>query len=174
MTELLIELLASPELTDGERNKIRSSVMLPLVGLARFTEAVTLMGKERPVPESLNMQMAFNFAVAEWGATGNIPRDLFGRVCDLAERDGNRFESANVCQCVALASWATENLDRARESLRRARENISNYPTRTFSCWRYRNVSQEEFLEDCHELSALIDGGDIIPIVLRSAPQTLS
>ena len=103
-----------------------------------------------------------DYGMALWGATGTLRQEPFRRVVELARAKENEIEGANFSQCLAVASWAVDESENAEENLRLSRQTIETTPASPTltSCWRYTEVSREEFLEDLGEIEALIEGDD--------------
>jgi MinD-like ATPase involved in chromosome partitioning or flagellar assembly len=141
------------------REAARQNLVLALMGLSKIPEAMRMLSLTRPSPDELTIQDAFNYAMAEWASTGDIPKDLFGRVLELDASD-RRVDSANYEQCLAVSCWMTGRTSEARERIARAEEYAQKIRSTEFSCWRYRGVTREEFLEDCQAIRKLISSGE--------------
>ena len=122
--------------------------------LARFLivagdleEARSLLGSDGAVPATMNVEDAFNYGMATWGRTGRLPREAFERVVHLHKAGGREDPGANYLQCMAVAYWAVgEPAEKAMEFARRAKLKAEATLRPTFSCWRYRTVSTQNFL----------------------------
>ena len=102
----------------------------------------------------------FNFAMADWGETGACSKSAFKDVIDLHEsesRDAHGTNLANYLQCIALTYWATGATAKSLELVDRAKEVIKKFE-RTFSCWRYRYVDDQDFLIDIQEMKNFARG----------------
>ncbi len=148
------------------RDIANAQLTLALIAQGRFIEAQVRIAKDRSSLADAGIQDTFNYAVAEWGATGRIPRDLFSRVVRLAADMSASARTPNFMQCLAVAHWAIGDGQGAREWLARAREAIQSRDEE-FSAWRYLKVPAGEFLRDLDEMRAMIAGVDIKPAVLR-------
>lgn len=152
-----------------DRREFRNPLMLCLVGQRKFEEAMRTLGTDRPAPESLDMVDAFNYAMAEWGATRRMPADLFRRVTDLCPDLSLAMPDKNVCQCVAVAHWASENLDAAVRFLDRACELAVKDGSETFSGWRYLRVPPDQFVSDLESVREMIAGAPVLPAVFTAS-----
>lgn len=146
---------------EGEsEGKVRESapthLVLCLIGQQKFREAMTLFRGGRPDSSKVDMVDAFNYAVAEWGATRSIPADLFRRVIELDM--GDELELKNVRLCVAIAAWAIGDVEAARRNLARAEKLACDDDADSFSGWRYLQISAKEFQIDLAELRHMIEG----------------
>lgn len=142
---------------------VKLPLLVSLIGLGEFTDAIKLVSNIRPKPEDLIIVASFNYAMAEWGLKGTPPEDMFGRVVDLDSKGGRR-PGGNYSQCLAIALWAVHRPEEALEAVDRAISAISEMPGSDFSCWRYLTVTSEVFREDCEAIKRLIQGEDIKPL----------
>ena len=164
--DLLSRCRKNSNLTVMSEGNIKESLMLALIGLGRFEEAMRLYGRIRPHPEDLEIIDAFNYGMAEWGATSIPHQDIFRRVVALDSKTRDRYR-ANYCQCVALSLWVIGRNQDALKSLDDAIKQITEKPTSDFSCWRYMRVSPSEFIEDCDSIRKLIDGVKVEPLFFQ-------
>ena len=118
----------------------------------------------------MNINDAFNYGMATWGATGTVDREPFDRVVKLDESESESPDSPNprYLQGLALAKWAIGDLETASQFEARAREAVRGS---AFSCWRYTKVPANQFMEDLDDIKALI-GGDTsrVPRFMRNEP----
>jgi cellulose biosynthesis protein BcsQ len=149
----------SPE----EREAVANELVLCLIGQGRFAEAMQIIRSEHPDPENRRVQDVFNYAMGEWGATKNMPGELFQRVVELDRQ--KRLTRPNNNQCVAIAYWAIGDPDEALRRVSEARQEIIIRPRNDFSAWRYLKVSAETFLEDLDAQQEMIKGAGVVPLV---------
>ena len=97
----------------------------------------------------------FNYGMAAWGENGEVRPELFRRVIELEEPDRSGNPESNYLQCMAVAYWAVDEIGRAFESIDGSRGALQ---TATVSCWRYLQVSVDEFHADLDEIRELIQG----------------
>lgn len=144
-------------------------LVLAFIGTGRFSEAQKELGGREVVLRSNTIQNVFNFACAEWGQTGNVPIDLFSRVLEMAEEQGlTSFEEPNVLQCLSMASYLCGKTSDAYDYLKRAGKAINNSPPGlVFSCWRYLNVTREDFQADLDEMRKSMHVGQFVPRYLQ-------
>jgi cellulose biosynthesis protein BcsQ len=135
---------------------LRNGVTLALIADGRFEEAMVHISPVRHQLLTSNfLPDIFNYAVAEWGATAQIPEDLFGRVLEMGTGRG-RHSDANNLQCFALARYVLGQREQALEDIKLAllaarRVNLA------FSCWRYLGLNAAEMQDDLdamHDLFA--------------------
>jgi MinD-like ATPase involved in chromosome partitioning or flagellar assembly len=148
--------------------RVKLPLMLSLIGLGKFADAIKLISDVRPKPEDLEIDTCFNYAMAEWGLEGIPPKDMFGHVVDLAPKR-ERLSGANYSQCLAIALWAVQKPREALEAVDRAISAISRMPGSDLSCWRYLTVTSEVFREDCEAIKRLIQGEDIKPLCFEQS-----
>lgn len=156
--KVLQELIDEPKVSNGIRRSARSELMVALMGQSDIATAMKLIGHERPNPDDLGIQDAFNYAMAEWAQSGVPPRDLFGRVVQLEDAEGKQ-PGANFQQCLAVSYWALGEAERAKQRLESALEKARKIRKTEFSCWRYQEVPPNEFIEDCNEINELLTTG---------------
>ncbi len=190
------DIMRMPEL-DSLEEATKVPLALVLIASGRFGDAMALMGPGRPDPAapSLAITTAFNYAIAEWGHTGRVPTDLFEAVVrlDAGAAPPNRPESANYCQCLALAHWATgdreaavrladqavaaladapaEAVARQRRVTRELEAWRGSRPDREFSSWRYLLVNRKEFVADIEDFLAMVRGEERKPAVFSRRQQ---
>ncbi len=141
---------------------------LLLIRSGRWEEAVeVLTPKDHRFKKSQLNELIdnFNLAMARWGRDSSPPAELFRRVMDVARSRSQLVDSANSMQCLAVAAWADGDEVTALEYLGRAIDLAKVSVAPLFSCWRYRDVSPEEFLDDCSEIRRLISGLPVYPAV---------
>ena len=144
---------------------------LALIATGEWQEASDLLNSGGPVVEAKDegthghflarrrvVARVFNYGMALWGSTGNVPQEVFERVVELNEADNEDDKGANYWQCMAIAYWAVGRLDAAIEFARKAKEEADRSLRPIFSCWRYRTVPTPHFLEDTDDIIALILG----------------
>lgn len=106
----------------------------------------------------------FNLAIASWGKNGSLDAAAFKKVIELHESElmqDDRNDDANYLQCIALAYWATADIAKSLEYTEKSKSALEKYG-RSFSCWRYLYVNQEEFLKDIDEMEKLINADESV------------
>ncbi len=147
---------SNPDASTRERGV--EELSLALIATGGWQEACDLLGSGGARAETMDAPRAFNYGMACWGLTGSVSQEMFERVVELDETNDQEDKDANYLQCMAVACWATGRLDAAIEFAHRAKEEASRSPWPTFSCWRYRTVPTQQFLEDTDGIIALIRG----------------
>ena len=156
--------ILEPLVEDGNassetRAMARGTLALRYVGIGKCSAAIELLRRGGRDVGGMDVQDAFNFGMATWGATGGVVAAPFVRVVELDRSDPER-DRANYLQCMAVAFWATGDAAAALDFVDQARKALGVKRVSTFSCWRYRNVPPNVFMEDLGEIEALIRGDD--------------
>ncbi len=141
------------------REHARLDLGLVLMGQSDIDQAMRCFAQMGRSIDELLIEATFNYAIAKWGHTGSIPKDLFARVVELDASDKGR-RGANYEQCLAVSCWAAGETSEAEERIAKAEEYAQEIRNTEFSCWRYRWVTREEFLADCQEIRRLISTGE--------------
>jgi tetratricopeptide (TPR) repeat protein len=144
--------------------------VLCLIGTGKFVVAMDAVSPDPPVAEELDIFDAFNYAMSEWGATGNLRKDLLQHVINLSLENG--FGGPNYYQCLSIAYWAVGNREQAFLYYQKSFDSISGAKDATFSAWSYLFLPAESFLDDLFEMKSLLDGLPLIPRFLRRAEST--
>jgi MinD-like ATPase involved in chromosome partitioning or flagellar assembly len=156
--------LNDPIIPKGVVEDLRSEFVLDLIRTGHFHDAMDLFGPAKVLPESLAIQDAFNYGMAEWADVGVVPKDLFRRVVALDSKQKDDH-GANRNQCLAVALWAIgcweEGLQRLALAEDTAKGGDADYTE--FSCWCYRTVGRDEFLADCRAIRGFLNGGNELP-----------
>lgn len=143
---------------------------LALISTGEWQEACNLLDSGGPVAEATDVARIFNYGVALWAHTGIAPLEVFERVVKLDEDHKVDVNGANYLQCMALAYWVLGRSDSAIEFAQRAKEEAHRSLRPIFSCWRYRTVPTQLFLEDTDSIIALIRGDrSRTPLFMASA-----
>ena len=140
-----------------EPGRARNKLALVYIATKQFNVATDLLEYERV--EDVDIQTAFNYAMASWGARGSADAQAFNSVIKLHEIQdkSNRRSGANYLQCIGLAYWVLEDTVQATEYVNEAFEAVDPYG-QTFSSWRYCNVSASEFKKDIGEMIEYFSG----------------
>jgi MinD-like ATPase involved in chromosome partitioning or flagellar assembly len=131
---------------------------LVLIGRGDFGQAVELLDRLRGA--SRTIIHVFNYAVAVWGLIGEPDIEAFTEVVALAS--GSSRHDANFKQCIALAAGMSGDLALAMRLLKEAQDSIQG-ASLSFSCWRYLNVTEEEFLTDLALMREFLETGGPLP-----------
>ena len=160
------------------RKRAMAQLSLLLIAVGNLDEARELLGSNRAVPSAMDVEggddtalrvhVAFNYGMATWGRTGEVPREVFERVVSLNKTRGDAVPGANYPQCMAVAYWAAGEIDEALEFARRAKRVAEETLRPTFSCWRYRTASTQDFLQDTDSIVRLIEGeAGVVPEFMK-------
>ncbi len=156
------------------RERATEQLALSLVAIGDLDEACDLLGSHGTELAAMNVWSAFNYGMATWGRTGELPREAFERVVTLNEADDDEATDANYLQCMAVAYWAVGEPGKAMEFARRAKLEAGATLRPTFSCWRYRTVATQSFLQDTDSIMRLIAGEDgVVPKFMQSRPNKM-
>ena len=152
------------------RSRIKRNLVLDLIRVARFNDAMKIISLERPQPKDLNIEDAFNYAMAEWAESSVPSEDLFMRVAEL-ENDSE--ETPNNKQCMAITYWALNKNNKAQENINIAKQLIEKQEFDELSAWRYATVSRRQFIEDLNALEEAIQSQNknILPMFMSKEIQ---
>ncbi len=153
-------------------DRVKSELVLCLIGQRRFRDAMETIGAHRPEPESMDIRNAFNYAMAEWAETKSPPRDLLQRVLDLDKTLPPR--NPNYSQCLAIVNWVTGDTEEARHRIIQTRQLLTNHPALVFSAWRYLLVPPHEFQKDLEALMNALDSKEVVPEFMDTKPDSHS
>lgn len=161
-----------------ERPFGRVGLTLSLIRLRKFSEVVDLLGpRERLLGDAVEVPDIFNFAMAEWGASGKVPMDLLRHFIAVVGKEADEDEDdqdANSYQCYALACWLIGDVARAKSYVLKARNRIkSTFRPTTFSAWRYLAIPKDEFLKDLSAIEQALNGEPLRPAFLDRTPETV-
>jgi MinD-like ATPase involved in chromosome partitioning or flagellar assembly len=162
---LVAPLAADPGLDINVRKEAQASLILCLVSLRRFAEAMELTESIYPNLDAMSLPWSFNYAMAEWGKSGRASSKSFARVIQR-QHQGDKWRGAsraNFLQCLAVTFWAVGDVAGAQRYRAMAEEVIRERTLSAFSCWRYCMATSKEFLQDCHQIDRLLQGDDIRP-----------
>jgi hypothetical protein len=173
--EILQNLLKRTDLSDGLEANVKSEFVLSLISDGRYQEAIDNLttGGQRD-PKELELDEAFNLAMARWGLDSKATPDCFAKVLETPLDPDAAYENANFRQCFAIASWAANQTERAKLYIDEAWQRMVSHPRTEFSCWSYLHVTPDEFLEDIKEMRRLIQGEPIVPRFLRQGSSELT
>jgi len=167
---ILSSLVEDRDASVAQHERAAGELSICLIGLGRFREAMHVISPTRPEPVKLDIQDAFNYAMAEWAETGVLPRDLFQRVVDLDRQNPEPDRGPNYSQCLAIAHWAVGDIEQARERISRSRQQIMARRSPEFSAWCYLTVSVDQFEGDLEGMLMMINGKDsVVPLFIKHA-----
>lgn len=155
----------SHQLDDARALQWANPLAIALIGLGHFGEAVQLL-ESRMQSSTLDIADAFNYAMASWGMTRDLPLMHLRKVVEL-DRQSDRTD-ANYEQCIALVNALLGNSQDARDRIGRSRCLIEKIPVPTFSCWRYMTATNEDFQADLDAMAQSLDSGNIVPAFLQN------
>ena len=158
LSRAVLESVEDSELSERTLRRRNSSLSRICLADGRCGEAMSLLEHGGRSVADMDMADAFNYGMATWCSSGAARRSAFARVVRQARSRGEREKGANFRQCLAVAQWVIGDAESAREALCASREAATKTRIREMSCWRYTRVSREEFLSDCDEIEALIEG----------------
>ncbi|MCY4005503.1 MAG: ParA family protein [Rhodobacteraceae bacterium] len=155
-------IVAFPDLGSGMRSRSRHNLGLVYMGLGQCAKAAKLFRKPNSKVAEMGIIDAFNYGMACWGADGIIHRDIFERAVEIDQSDNDNFETAHYFQCMAIAYWATGEIDIALDKTSKSQKSITDRRTMSeFSCWRYLQVDAETFESDLNEIREMIEKNEI-------------
>jgi hypothetical protein len=153
-----------------DKDGVLHDLVLSLIAAKRFTEAKR--EAQNNSPDLMSSHHLFNFIMAEWGLTAEVPRDLFKRFVDSLSNLVEEETDANMLQCFSLSYWAVGDWDRAFTLLDRAVERSAAAPRFIFSCWSYLYRSPRNFRADLDAMKAMYLSGSGQPEYLRKSEST--
>ena len=166
---ILMSWLDRADLSESDHKTVVHKLTLNLIGQRRFREAIGLYNSTDP--DQLDQASAFNLAIAIWGDTGKPPKAFFERVITAHYQASEPTKGPNYAQCLALANWVLDELEKAREHLGRARQLIISQRSPEFSAWRYLTISTKAFLDDLNAMQRLLEGEEVMPEILSAFDQ---
>ena len=168
---LSISILQNAMKDKDASGNVRYELVLTLIATGDFNEALQLSFSDREdALRSREIGEVFNYAMAEWGARGVPPLDLFEHVARLD--DATSRGDANYYQCLAVVTGVLGQRTRAHKLLDRARATLG--PGQVFSCWRYLMVTRDGMLTDLKAIEASVQSGKFQPRFLAAEGKGLS
>jgi MinD-like ATPase involved in chromosome partitioning or flagellar assembly len=144
---------------------------LCLIGAGRFKEAQQEIDQQGS-SSAFDIANSFNYAMAEWGSSGQAPRALFEKIILKIEEEVGE-EDVNHLQCFSLAYWAVGNITRALQLRDEAVTRFAAAPGTIFSAWSYLYRSPKEFRLDLDAMNAMYTTGNGKPAFIRETPSLL-
>lgn len=141
-------------LPESSHGRVRSYLILSLIGAGQFELAMDTIGDGEAVLSRRALDDLFNFAIARWGADGVPPAAFFERMLEVVDRY-EPTAGANLYQCIALAHMVLGQHDEAANALEIARSR-ARLGERDFSCWRYLEVTGRAMFEDLTAMERLV------------------
>ena len=164
---ILKQMVSDMAVREVDRELARGVLAARFIATGACSDAANLLRHEGRSIEDMDIEDAFNYGMAMWGASGKIVQDPFLRVVEL-DRSNPERKHPNYLQCMAVAYWAKGDKTAAGEFVAHARDAVRGS---AFSCWRYTEVPANEFKEDLDEVQALIDGdAKRVPRFMRLEP----
>lgn len=148
-----------------------AEVALALISGGAFTEAMSFLAEYAAEDSSFRTSIIylFNYAMADWGANRRPNSDLFGRVIERFDSDGDDGyrvrDDANFHQCIALTYGVLGKREEARGALAEAYRQIRLHLT-SFSCWSYQPANRATFEKHCEEIRCFIEGDERVPLFI--------
>jgi MinD-like ATPase involved in chromosome partitioning or flagellar assembly len=143
--------------------RVANDLVLALIGQGKYRQAQSFIHLAADLAASDPIDV-FNYAMAEWGETGQIPTDLFRQ---LSTKDVTAWKTTNHKQGAAIAYWAAGQAETALRAINDARQQVMDDPTPEFSAWRYLRVPPDTFLTDLDAAEAMFKGSATVPEFIR-------
>jgi MinD-like ATPase involved in chromosome partitioning or flagellar assembly len=160
---LLLGIMNDASAGHQQKDSVQITLVLCLIAQEKYDEAIAKISEKiSGRSQSQNIIDAFNYAMAEWGKTGNPSPSLFSRVVDLSESEMRR--DPNYLQCMAISHFCANDIENAEKYLKDAFREMSVRSYRSFSAWRYLEASPNEFREDLRSMQKMINGEKAAPI----------
>ncbi|NVJ13319.1 KGGVGR-motif variant AAA ATPase [Myxococcus sp. AM010] len=158
-------ILAEETITEEERHRTESLLILNLIGQGRFSEVLQIIDPHRTGrPKDKEIARFFNYTMAKWALDGTPQRELLEEVLLLSMKE--KRSDANFIQCLALVNHLLGNTGNATALLEKAGQHLAASPHRSLSVWRYLNVTPQEFSEDLAHMRAMFQGEHLLPSFL--------
>ena len=154
-------ILQDSDLSADMANPARHSLGLSYMALGRCLDASRLFRREDQNVHDLSIDNAFNFGMAMWGVEGVVEPRTFQQVVDLDRSNPRKNPQTNYLQCMAIANWASGDVEAAVNLVDQVQATLSYLRGRTeLSCWRYLQADARDFEEDLEAIRALIEHGN--------------
>jgi MinD-like ATPase involved in chromosome partitioning or flagellar assembly len=145
---------------------LQTELILCLIGKGSYQEALSLFGRSRVNPDTLDTRDSFNYAMALWGLEGTPPLDFLLRLAESTKDFANSKDPNNL-QCFSLVNRMIGQVEVANELLAKARETNLKRGASSFSCWSYLKVSVAGFTNDLEEMQNSFLANKVIPEFVR-------
>ena len=154
---LILEPVTEDTHREIDLGESRNHLAVLYIAAGKFRAAADLLSHERV--EKVDIQTAFNFAIASWGLRGSAGSEEFAKVVEMheAEAESDRLSGANYFLCIGLAYWVVGDTEQAMEYAELALNSIDPNDE-LFSSWRYSDVSVGDFQDDVGEMIELFSG----------------
>ncbi len=157
-------MLADRMIAEGEVGALdRAGLSHLLIRARRWGETINVL--ESTSIDSLDLFEIVNLALAYWGQTGDLPAELCRSALEWPESEGE-WSRIPLAGAKALFLWRLGDTAKALGVLEQVANEAREDPQPRFSYWRYRQVSPDQYLQDCQELRRLIQGAAIRPAFL--------
>lgn len=162
--KILEPIYTRKDISPGLQRRARTLLSLAFIGLGRASEAVALLEPcVKTDVGSIDIVDHFNYAMAIWAKCGEPPLQEFKLLSEREQDVVGRSAPPNHLQCMALIYGVVGKTKAATEFLRKARNATIGLDGDSFSCWRYLEVSAEDFLQDLNDIQSLIEGKPVVP-----------
>ena len=130
-----------------------TSLGLTLIGAGFFETAEEVLRRMPTEVEPWDRQrQAFNLGMAIWGRTGVPPVSLFEEIFEIHQTGPEpQPKNANYFSCLAVTCGIIGRRELALEFLGESRRAIEN-EAGAFSCWRYLQCGETDFVADLGEI----------------------
>ncbi len=158
--------------SEADRAHAREKLARRFIATGACSAAAKLLRHADRSIASMKFEEAFDYGMAAWCASGTIVPDPFARAVELydefygADPELESEQDPETLMRMAVACAATGDTTAASAFAARAGKTVDDYD---FSCWRYYEVSANEFNEDIREIQALVAGDTTrVPRFMRS------
>lgn len=165
----------------SEREKIpeddRNDLMLGLMAVGRFKDAVTLISPTPPAEVThFTISLAFNYGMAWWAERGELKQQFFVRALSgLMKLYPRGTDDRNITQCLAISFWAMGLTNEAIKAGDLVRSLAADSTTPSFSAWRYVHVDADGFRQDIDEMLSMFRTGEpTLPRFIQRARQPVT
>jgi cellulose biosynthesis protein BcsQ len=166
-----VDRLLAPAVQSTEEVSDREAALYELalcrIAQSRFKEAMTLIALDRALLGELGIAETFNYAMAEWGATNQVPVDLFEQVLRFHQTSPRDIDP-NYLQCLAIALWADGQVADAKAAIESSLQALTK-GEKIFSAWQYLYVDSDSFAQDLISLQKMVGGGGGRPVMFNNS-----
>ena len=160
---VLLKRWGGKDSSSKRRKRVSHSLSLCLIAAGRFDEAVQEIVQHGEDRDAVGV---FNCAMAEWGLRRKPPVAMFNTFLEIVGPYSSD-PGVNVLQCLAIAHWATGELDKALELIDQAKAQLVSAPISTFSGWSYLYLPPRLFIEELSSMRVAFLENSSLPNYIR-------
>ncbi len=160
--KILENIVRGKECSDRLMDLTKTELVLIAIGERKFSEAIKLIGKPLDIIEQ------FNFAMATWGESGEVPVDNFKKVLNIDTESSadSSDHDANYYFCMAIVYFALGNFEEALAKIDLSRSKADWGVNKIFSPWDYSYKAIDLFVKDLDRAESLISEESGVPVII--------